>query len=229
MKIIISSFDMGVRNFAFCVQEIQFSELSELPEKINKPLGFNYNDDGTCTNEYNNYLNEIYKTGKIIECKNIDLLKESKNEGFESFRLFFILTHILNKYIYLWDRTNVFLIEQQMSYGKNKSNIQALKLAQHCQSYFYTIYGNFKVIMDYPSQNKTRILGCSFEQRKTHKSRKKFSVELAQKIILKKQPSLLQNDKSLVSPISNFFSDKKKDDISDCLLMIETFKIKYLT
>jgi hypothetical protein len=220
MKIIISSFDMGVRNFAFCVQEIKFSELSEL-QKINKPKSSNYNIDGTCTNEYNNYLNEIYKTGKIIECKNIDLLEESKNEGFE---LFFILTHILNKYIHLWDRTNVFLIEQQMSYGKNKSNIQALKLAQHCQSYFYTIYGNFKVIMDYPSQNKTRILGCSFEQRKTHKFRKKFSVELAQKIISKKQSSLQSNHYN-----GNFFNIKKKDDISDCLLMIETFKIKYLT
>lgn len=210
MKVIISSFDMGVRNFAFCVQEVLISDLQQI-----KKIKSTFNEDGTCQEEYQKYLYQIYKTGKIIECKNIDLLQNIEN--LEENNLFLSLTDTLNKFICLWDKTNVFLIEQQMSYGKNKSNIQALKLAQHCQSYFYSTYGNFKVIMDYPSQNKTRILGCSLENRKKHKSRKKFAVELAHQIVKYKQQ---ENEE--------FFKIKKKDDISDCLLMIETFKIKYL-
>lgn len=210
MRIIISSFDMGVRNFAFCVQEVVFSDLQQI-----KKIKSTFNEDGTPSDSYNEYLCQIYKTGKIIECKNIDLqtISERECDG----NLFLSLSSILDKYIYLWDKTNVFLIEQQMSYGRNKSNIQALKLAQHCHSYFYTTYGNFKVIMDYPSQNKTRLLGCNLEDRKKHKSRKKFSVELAQTILKCKHQEK-----------DNFFKIKKKDDISDCLLMIETFKIKYL-
>jgi len=212
MEIFIASFDLGTRNFAFCIQKVSMNELKVI--KKTKP---SFNEDGTCTPEYDSFVQQIYKTGKVICFEVIDLVKESQT--FEESNLFLVLTDKLNQYKTYWDRTNVVLIEQQMSYGHQKSNIQALKLAQHCMSYFYTIYGNFKVIMDYPSQHKTRLLGCEHVKRKKHKSRKLFSVDLASKILkVKVDMDLKQFDKW-----------KKKDDISDCLLMIETFKIKYMT
>lgn len=209
MKIIITSFDIGFRNFAFCTQEIDVDEIVNISNTHKVKPSFNV--DGTCTDEYKKYLEYIYRTGKIIECQNIDIKYYSTSIS-DNYCL--ILTDVLNKYSDLWDKTNVFLIEQQMSYGRNKSNIQALKLAQHCQSYFYTIYGTFKLVIEYPSQNKTRMLGCSLVLRKTHASRKIFSVNLCKEILKLKNMDTL------------FDRFKKKDDISDCLLMIETFKLK---
>lgn len=209
MEIFIAAFDLGTRNFAFCIQKVFIDELDTLRKKV-KP---SFNEDGTCSSDYETFVQQVYKTGEVVYFEVIDLVGESNDEQ----NLLLTLTDKLNQYTSYWDRTNVFLVEQQMSYGQQKTNIQALKLAQHCISYFYTVYGNFKVIMDYPSQHKTRILGCDYVKRKKHKTRKLFSVELATKIL-----SLKRND-----PINLFMKWKKKDDISDCLLMIETFKIKY--
>lgn len=200
----IAAFDMGTRNFAFCVEEYEENELTS--HKIKPSFDMN-----GCPNEsYTKELEKIYKNGKLIYFEKIDI-QQLNTQG-----IYLTLTYILNNYKLLWDSVDVFLIEQQMAYGKNKSNIQALRLAQHCLSYFYTIYGSFKEIKEFGSTHKTRILGCSFENRKTHKKRKNFSIELASKILCSRNDSL----------ISQFDLLDKKDDISDCILMIQSFKVR---
>lgn len=198
----IAAFDMGTRNFAFCVEEYE--------ESINQKIKPSFDVDG-CPNEiYTKDLEKIYTNGKLIYFEKIDL-QQSNTQG-----IYLTLTYILNNYKVLWDSVDIFLIEQQMAYGKNKSNIQALRLAQHCLSYFYTIYGPFKEIKEFSSTHKTRILGCSFENRKTHKKRKNFSIGLASTILQSRNDSL----------ISQFNVLDKKDDISDCILMIQAFKVR---
>lgn len=200
---LIASFDMGTRNFAFCVEYV---ELDDLPQYI-KP---SFQEDGTPTTEYSNFLQEIYNVGEIIECQKVDLLELSNSYS----NIYITLTVFLDRFSELWDRVSIILIEQQMAYGRSKSNIQALRLAQHCLSYFYCLYGNFKIIQEFSSTHKTRVLGCPLEKRKTHKSRKDFSVQLVRKLLRDRHDSIWDT----------FQKFSKKDDISDCILMIQAFK-----
>ena len=66
----VASFDIGKKNFAFYIEEINTTDL----KIVNIPLSRRYNTDGTPTSEMSNILNSIYKNGKMIK-KN----KRSKN------------------------------------------------------------------------------------------------------------------------------------------------------
>jgi hypothetical protein len=200
----IAAFDMGTKNFAFCIEEFD-PNLSNLKKIV-------YTEHGIPTAESQETLSQIYGSGKVVTCEKIDLTTETK------LPLYLVLTENLNKFNKIWDTVDIFLIEQQMAYGNRKSNIQALRLSQHCLSYFYTIYGNFKHIEEFSSNHKTRILGCPMIMRKKHITRKKFAVELATKILSQRG----EHQKELLSKF------KKKDDIADCILMIQAFKCIHL-
>lgn len=198
----IAAFDMGTKNFAFCVEEfdIASAELHNLKKVV-------FTADGIPTDESKPTLEKIYQSGKVITCQKIDLTATN---------IYLFLTQILNKFNDIWDSVDIFLIEQQMAYGNHKSNIQALRLAQHCLSYFYTIYGNFKRIEEFSSNHKTRVLGCPHSMRKKHNTRKKFAVELATEIL---------SNRGENGVLSQY---KKKDDIADCVLMIQAFKCLHI-
>jgi hypothetical protein len=195
---------MGTRNFAFSVEEYK---INSLPSRIKGAFDVN----GYPIDSYQTFLDQTYKQGSLIHFECIDLLQhlESKN-------IYLTLTQVLNTFSELWDNVDVFLIEQQMAYGKNKSNIQALRLAQHCQSYFITIYGSFKIIQEFSSTHKTRILGCPVQQRKKHKDRKKFAIQLASDILTQRSDPLYPKFDQL----------SKKDDVADCILMIQAYKVR---
>ena len=201
---IVAAFDMGTRNFAFCVESGINIPISRI-----KPT---FDVDGNATPEYAQYLETVYRQGNLIECYKVDLVEYSKTNRIEN--IYLALNAILDRFGRLWDATDVILIEQQMAYGRNKANIQALRLAQHCLSYFYTIYGKFKKVIEWPSTHKTRVLGCPLVLRKTHKTRKQFSIDLANRILKERNDQLLER----------YTSFDKKDDISDCILMIQTYK-----
>jgi hypothetical protein len=201
----VAAFDMGTRNFAFSVEEYHSTSL---PSKIKGTFDI----DGYPNESYKEFLNQTYKQGSIVHFECIDLIQRT---GIEK-NIYLALTQVLNLFSDLWDKVDVFLIEQQMAYGNNKSNIQALRLAQHCQSYFITIYGSFKIIQEFSSTHKTRILGCPIQQRKKHKDRKKFSIQLASDILHQRSDSKYSNFAQLV----------KKDDVADCILMIQAYKVR---
>lgn len=202
----IATFDMGTRNFAFCVEQVD--DDPRVPR-----VKARFDVDGAPTDEYKQYLEHgVYNRGRLIELKCVDLEALCKQQGFSS--VYLALVTVLNQYTALWDRVDVFLVEQQMAYGHHKSNIQALRLAQHTLTYFLTIYGPFRVIQEFASTHKTRVLGCTREQRKTHKQRKQFAVQLATAILERR------ND-----PLYDLFRRfPKQDDVSDCLLMAQAYK-----
>jgi len=205
---IIASFDMGIKNFAFCIEEI---DREQLPNRINR----SFQEDGSPTEEYQTQLDQVYKTGKILDAKNIDLTALlTKNHS--DMDIYKILIQVLDSFSNYWNSTDIFLIEQQMAYGNNASNIKALRLSQHCISYFLTIYGSFKSVEEFSSCHKTRILGCPIKERSKYRLRKHFSISLTQYILeIRKDPYKQIHDIL-----------EKKDDIADCLLMIQAYKIK---
>lgn len=199
-----------MKNFAYCVEEL---DENQIPKKIIR----SFNPDGTPTAEYQEVLDCVYRSGTIIDSRVIDLvaLCSSLKKNGRDLEIYSVLTSVLDAKSDLWDSVDVFLIEQQMAYGNNASNIKALRLAQHCISYLITVYGTFKKIEEFSSSHKTRILGCPSEQRSKYKLRKHFSVCLAEYIL-----------KSRKDEYYAIFEDlRKKDDVADCVLMIQAYKI----
>jgi len=197
----IASFDIGKKNFAFVVQEFDTHEL-ELAKTKDK----------------------LYKTGKIVLFKNVNLTKGCK-ECYLDPRTFINMTDTLDEYKDIWDTCSVFVIEQQMSFGK-KRNTMALKLGQHCYSYFSIFYRDFKKVIEFPSYRKTQMLDAPKKFgsiKKTYKNgkskmikdnHKKWSIRLATRILE------MKNDLEHLEILSKM---KKKDDVSDCLLMIYAY------
>ncbi len=67
---------------------------------------------------------------------------------------------LLEEYKSYFDKCDVILIEQQMSFGAKKYNTLAVKLGQHCMSYFIYKYGKTKKVIEYPAYYKTITLGA---------------------------------------------------------------------
>ena len=165
----IAAFDIGKKNFAFVVQEFETQELEAAMTK-----------------------DKLYVTGKIILFKNVNLTNGCKKCYLDP-RTFINMTDTLDAYKHIWDTCSVFVIEQQMSFGK-KRNTMALKLGQHCYSYFSIFYRDFKEVIEFPSYHKTQMLeapkkfGNIKKTYKNGKSRmikdnhKKWSVRLATRI-----------------------------------------------
>lgn len=125
----------------------------------------------------------------------------SKNE-----HLFRDLILYLDRFQEIWERTDVILIEQQLS----SLNIQAARLACHVSAYFFHKHKNVPVF-DYPASFKTKLLGET--KKTTHRERKQFAI---QKVL----DEYSQQDPVLWDWMSCF---PKKDDIADCILMCCTF------
>ena len=91
-----------------------------------------------------------------------------------------------------------------------------IKVAQHCFSYFTFLYSDFKKIIEYPAYHKTQVLEAPKKMDKP--SRKKWSIAKVLDIQTKRK------DKDF---LSKFEKLKKKDDISDCVLMNLTFAYQH--
>lgn len=113
----------------------------------------------------------------------------------------------MKTYDHFWEKVDVVLIEQQL----NRMNIQATKLACHLHAYFLHRHPT-KPIFEYPSIYKTKYTDFPL-QSSTHKQRKEYAIQLV-------LGYYNENDPVVFHWISSF---KKKDDISDCILMANTF------
>lgn len=186
-EILIAAFDIGCKNFSFTIEKISQSHLPK-----------SYND--------------LKKSGEIILASNNNLIKE--RTSYISKEMFISMIDVLDLYKNYWDLVSYFVIEQQMSFGKGKSNTMAVKLGQHCYSYFLLNYGELKEIVEYPSYNKTQILGAPKGLKS--KERKKWSVE---------QTISLLSNRNETEVLRYLQSQKKKDDISDCIMMTQAYKL----
>jgi len=186
----VASFDIGKKNFAFYIEEFDKSKLLHLPYIPNIKR---YNDDGTTTPAFSKIVNDVCMNGKSILFQNSDLTEGCKKGSYLDPETYHNMTDLLDQYVNYWDQCDAFVIEKQMSFGK-RHNTMALKLGQHCWSYFSFKYGRFKEIIEFPAYHKTQILGAKKIESKMKKgnikytsidkpARKKWSVEKAMSIL----------------------------------------------
>jgi len=218
----VGSFDIGKKNFAFLVEKFNKRELEQIQDVDKEEK---YAVDGTPLPQLENILNRVYLNGTIIETINADITKDCKKGSYLDPTTFYNLTEHLDQYKHLWDKCAYIIIEQQMSFGR-KYNTMALKLAQHCFSYFSIKYGKDLQIVEFPAYHKTQVLGAEkiCNQTKAGKitykaisktDRKKWSVVVAKNILT------IRNDTDSLSYMSNA---KKRDDLADVLTQLQAWK-----
>lgn len=223
--IYLASFDLGKKNFAFCIEEINKKDLLLIN---NIPSTKRYKEDGTPTPKMQEILDQVCANGKIILHKNLDLTENCNPKAKLDPETFHNMNDALDKYVTFWDKCSAFVIEEQMAFGK-KLNKMAMKLGQHCYSYFTFKYGRYKSIIEFPAYHKTQILGAPKIEGKPYKSgkkrykamekpqRKKWSVDKAIEIL---------TSRGEIDILQNLTSAKKKDDLADVLTQLAAFKYK---
>ena len=126
------------------------------------------------------------------------------------------LTRVLNLYTHLWEQVDVVLVERQMQF-RSIINTKALRVAHHCLSYFELSFHEM-VVVDFPSSNKTRVLGAPSGM--TKPQRKKWSVAYASEILEERGDCETIKMRETMG--------RKLDDVSDCLLMCMAYtSLKY--
>jgi hypothetical protein len=225
----IGSFDVGKKNFAFCIEEFDVNDLYKT-KKL--PLTKRYNSDYTPTEQMEKDLNRLYRNGKIILLKNSDITGNVDKGIYYDSEYCHNMTDLLDEYIPYWNQCAGFIIEQQMNF-RGKTNSMAIKLGQHCFSYFAVNYKRFKSIIEFPAYHKTNVLaaerslvfmknGKSKWKPLGDKERKKWAIAKAKEILE------LRHD----SYHLEVFEQKRKkgikrmklDDISDTIVQLQAFK-----
>ena len=220
----IASFDIGKKNFSFYIEEINLDlidNISDIP-----PYKERYNDDGTLKDNFIPVLNEICTNGKKILLENKDITQNCDPKAYLDPLTFHNMNELLDEYTEYWDRCDIFIIEKQMSFGKSH-NTMALKLGQHCWSYFSIQYGQTKNIVEFPAYYKTQVLGSEKDKKVTKAGkvtykavdkpkRKKWCIVKGLEILEKR------NDNDTVKLITK---SKKKDDLCDVICQLQAFKV----
>lgn len=240
----VMAIDPGKVNFAFLIEEIDTGMVSELKRKCPKKAdrfsscseknedekneeepknkrrrktGKKRTADMECTQAYTEFLDQFYHCGRTVLCANhnLDAAETKKMRGSRclSADVFIKLTELLDSYKPYLDQCSTIVIEQQMSFG-SRINTMAIKIAQHTYSYMLFRYGKTKQIVEYPSYNKTQILGAPPGLEKPQ--RKKWAIAKADEIWT------LRGDMDATGYVS---AKKKKDDMSDCLLHVLSYLI----
>ena len=192
----IASFDIGKKNFAFVIEDVDedaYKKINDVPKK--------YNQDGTPTPEFSEILVNISTFSKVVLIKNIDLTVGCEKKYFDS-KLFINMTECLDSFKEYWEKCCVFLIEQQMDFGRTKRNPMARKLGQHCYSYFSIFYKDQKILLEFPAYHKTQVLGApkkfgkiskTYKNGKTvqiQDNRKKWSVRFTTEILERREDNV---------------------------------------
>lgn len=197
---LIAAFDIGKHNLAFCIEEAR-----NVQENMN--------------------LEEVCNKGKIILFKNGSLMRNCDKKKYLDTEVFHNLTELLDENMEMWKKCDVFLIEQQMN-----RNVMALKIGQHCFSYFLFKFGRQKQVIEFPSYNKTHVLGAPRIQ--TNKNLKNGTVKTTSRLMTKperkkwsvKKTIEILNDRNDTQSLEIMKKIKKLDDITDCFLMIQAHK-----
>ena len=210
------SFDIGKKNFAFYIEEINPTFLQSIK---NIPKNTRYNEDGTPTKNMEKILQQISGAGKTILFKNLDLTYNCDKKSYLDPETFHNMIDVLDQHSDYFDKCCSFVIEKQMNFA-GKRNPMAMKLGQHCYSYFTFRYGRFKQIFEFPAYHKTQVLGAQKIKGKQYKngnfkwktidqrSRKKWTVVKASEILTQRGEEHILTDLKTA---------RKKDDLADVL------------
>jgi hypothetical protein len=238
MTTYLASFDIGKKNFSFYIEKFDKEALTTL-QKENKSIAKNkrYNANGTCTTEFGELLKKVYCNGEKVFIGNFDITEGTNKDKYFDSDICHGMTDLLDKYAEYWQKVDYFVIEQQLSF-MGKINTMALKLGQHCESYFMIKYGcrgvystqkNCKMIIEFPAFHKTQVMGSEKIEKVTKAgkvsyknidkpARKKWSIETAYGVLTERED---------FETIDEITKSKKKDDLSDVLNQSQAFKYLY--
>lgn len=216
-KLWIGSFDIGSINFSFTIEEIILNKFENI-KNIQKNK--RYNIDGTMTPEFENIIEQVYKNGKIILIKNINLKHNVTSK--KDHDIFQNMIECLDEYKdEYFDLVDHIIVEKQM-----KINQRACRLSICCITYFMNNYGREKNIVEFDAYHKTTILGA-VKNKKIFKNgkikytavdkptRKKWCVNTGMYILS------LREDYETMCEISLM---KKADDVMDNVCMTQAYK-----
>jgi len=221
---LIASFDIGKKNFAFTVADIDLDKLKKIK---NIPKKDRYNVDGTCTKEFASILHKIYKSGDVLLLSNNDLTGDTNKKLYLDPKIYHNLIELMKKYESLWDKVDIFLLELQMSF-KGKINTMALKICQTVYTYLLMTYGRFKIYIEFKAFYKGQVLGMNKLEHKNKKGvvkykslpkidQKKWSVKMAAEI-LRIQDNIY---------LPELIKKGKKDDKADVICQLYSFVYLY--
>lgn len=210
----ICSFDIGVKNLAFYIEEYSPEMIKKLK---NIPKKQRHSENGKKTREFRKLVNSLYSTGKAIFFTKLDVTNETDPKKYIDHKIFLNTVKTLDKYSHLFDNCSAFIIEQQMSFsgfsGKSKFNTRAIKMGQHIYSYFLMTYLDTKLIYEFPAYHKTKVLGDAIKMK--DKERKSWATEEATRLLI------LRDELEFINKMEDF---KKTDDIADCILQAQAWK-----
>ena len=223
-KINLMSFDIGIKNFAFYVEEFDYTQIQHY-DSTQIQIKDLYQSDYLPTPQFETILQQVYKSGKTILNVNKNLSRTTTDTPkFGDQIVYYKMIQHMNEYKHILDTIDIFIIEKQLT-----RNIKATLMMQNIFCYLLYNYGDTKEIYLYPSYNKTCVLGAprnlviqknGKQKWKTlgNKERKKWAVEKAYHILS------LRNESDV---LNNIKSKTKKDDLSDTIVQLQAFKIQY--
>lgn len=218
----IASFDIGKKNFSFYIEEMDRKELGEI-QNIKKCD--RYEPCGIATPEFQKVLDKVCKSGHKILLENKDLTANTDKSKYLDMKIMYNLTEMLDKYAEYWDQCDILVIEKQMSFGK-RHNTMALKIGQHCWSYFAIKYGDSKEIIEFPAYHKTQVLGAVKLESKTKTGKIKYKAvkKPARKKWCIKEARRILNMRGDDETLGVIACSKKKDDLCDVICQLEAYK-----
>lgn len=223
----IASFDIGQKNFAFYVEEFDdhflgglsayFYNLDKKSQKRSAPL-------------HANVVKILYNLCKRATCIDLgvfDIRRDKTTCKYLDIGTRLNMYELLESYRELWDTCDIIIVEKQY-YNKfgnrgSEGNIKCVKLGECCMSWFLMNYGEEKQIQEFSATFKTQVLGAP--KGLTKAQRKKWSIEKGRSILESRGDS---DTIDYVDGAKNYLGKRQKqDDVYDCLIMAQAFKMKY--
>ena len=221
----LASFDIGKKNFSFYIEELDKSDLLQLKDMTKSKR---YKPSGVPSKGFELILDDVFLSGKKILLDNVDLTTGCDSSKYLDTQVFYNMIEMMDTHKDYWDQCDVFIIEKQMSFGK-RHNTMALKLGQHCWSYFALRYGKSKKIVEFPAYHKTQVLGAEKKVKHTKNGKTRYkSMDKAarKKWCINKALTILDSREDIES-ISQIQDSYKKDDLCDVICQLQAYK--YLT
>lgn len=232
--ITIGSIDIGLKNFAQCVEKVDLNKINAIEKKYSSlPKHLQKRVIGNTAPEIEEILQETFLSGELVDCGvyNLNSVETEENSKlFEIQNRMLVFKH-LDTFRGLWQKCDIVLIEQQYfssmpsKFGKGKTggteaNIRAIKIAE-CVLSWFLIRFPFKEITFFGSQYKTQLLGAPNSL--TKPQRKKWSVEKATKILQDR------NDTHTLEKMKiSKKSKQKQDDVCDTIIQLQAYKFRCL-
>jgi hypothetical protein len=195
---LIASFDIGEKNFAYCIADFKANDTANTDFKANDTANTDFKANDTANADIAHDTNQL----NILKIKHHNVILKKTQTVIEScIRVSTLMSE--DEQLMACDR---FIIEQQML-----CNTRAQRLAQHVWSTLYTRFPD-RLIKFVPSHMKTQhFLG---KNKLKDKERKTWSV-----IKVTKEGVMGDNErhKQIIEEIEGM---KKKDDVCDTILQV---------